>query len=520
MTLSPPRYHPSPSTCEPLPGLAFSSVESLYFSHFRTETLSGLSGLFDSSSWRQRVLQDCHADPAIHHAAVALGALFKTLEQSSRTPSPTVRNSGENAVRSHWRVAVQHYSLACNAIAVSSPGHGGSRSDHHRTRLLVSTLLGTFDAFIGDHRQAIVQIQNGLSLIGRLASPPSVQESDPVESDLAIVFTRLAISAKSYDLAFHFPNPYVIRLTPDGDEAHQKRKTPFSDPVLPGYCFPTLREARLAHEGALDRGIRFLERLQAAQSHVMGFFPRDWEQYGAAFVNELTIWASAFGPLFASRLDDPSLSSRDRKAIATLQMGHINIHVLFVSLFSATEAAFDTFFPQFAAIIELAREVVATDEADAITTSRCPITPHQCHHHRWDDPPSVIQGGYVAYHLKSSFTADLGIVPPLFLVATKCREPTLRRQAISLLRSSARREGMWDSELVARIGHWIMDIEESSFPKDLIGQIPIVPEDRRVMIHAVDFDLRSRTANLSIGTRNMKPGDERDTRYQVTRISW
>lgn len=529
-TATPPQhltYQPPPPPLtipsNPVPGLPFSPLESLYFSLFRTETLSGLAGLFDSSSWRQRVLQDCHADPAIRHAAVALGALFKTLEQSSRTPSPTGRTDDADAVRSHWRVAVQYYSLACNAIAVSSPGEddGGSssRPSHHRTRLLVSTLLGTFDAFIGDHRQAIVQIQNGLSLMERLSSPATQETTDLVEGDLAVVFTRLAISAKSYDLAFHFPDPYVIRLTPH-DEAHHPRKTPFSDPVPPGHRFTTLREARLAHEGTLDRGIRFLERLQAAQNHAMGFFPRDWERYGAAYVGELTSWAAAFSPLFASRLEDMAFSPRDRTAIATLQMEHINARVLFLSLFSSSETAFDTFIPQFATIVELAREVVTADEAAALTTARCPPPPSQCAHYRWDDVTSVINGGYAAYHLKPSFTADLGIVPPLFMVATKCREPTLRRQAISLLRSSARREGMWDSELVARIGTWIMELEESSSPSDHLGQPTTIPEEARVMIHAVDFDLRSRTAELTVGTRNMKPGDERDPRYQMTHISW
>lgn len=519
LTVTPPQHQPSPTTYNPVPGLSFSAAESLYFSLFRTETLSGLAGLFDSSSWRQRVLQDCHADPAIRHAAVALGALFKTLEQSSRTPSPSGQTDDADAVRSHWRVAVQHYSLACNAIAESSPGDGSRRS-HHRTRLLVSTLLGTFDAFIGDHRQAIVQIQNGLSLMERLAAPSMPETTDLVEGDLAVVFTRLAISAKSYDLAFHFPDPFVIRLTP-GDEANQARKTPFSDPVPQGHRFTTLREARLAHEGTLDRGIRFLERLQAAQNHAMGFFPSDWKQYGLAYVGELSTWEAAFRPLFATRHDDPSLSPRERTAIATLQMEHTNARVLFLSLFSSTEAAFDAFVPQFATIVELAREVVASDEAAAIAASRCPPPPPQnCAHHRWDDPPSVINGGYAAYHLKPSFTADLGIVPPLFMVATKCREPTLRRQAISLLRSSARREGMWDSELVARIGQWIMELEESTSPSGHLGQPAAVPEERRVMIHTVDFDLRARTADLTVGTRNMKPGDERDARNQMTRISW
>lgn len=555
-------------------------MEGLYFELFRTETLSGLSGLFDSSSWRQRVLQDCHGDAAIRHSAIALGALFKTLEQSSKTPSPTDGSHDRlaDAVKTHWQVAVQEYSMACNAIM--SPD-AQSQQSWQRTRLLVSTLLGTFDAFIGDYKQAIVQIQNGLSLMERLWAEEDQdqtgQSSDAIEDDLAVVFTRLAISAKSYDLAFHFPEPYVIHLTPDAKDrpqsAQPRKKTPFSDPVLSDHNFSTLREARLSHEGMLDRGLRFLERLQVAQNHSQGFFPDTWKQYGGAFVQEMDAWEAAFRSLFDSRLEDPNLSFKDRSLIATLKMEHLNSRILFLSLFSSTESGFDVFIPQFANIIELAREVVAHDESQAASAAHCLFSPsqhgQQCPHQRYDDPPSVTAGGYAAYHLKPSFTADLGIVPPLFMVATKCREPTLRRQAIQLLRSSARREGMWDSELVARIGQFIMDIEEipdlyqehrggdggplrvdTSFGSSMSAggygdpfgmggsgyhqfrghqeqqggllsePSHVVPEQRRVMIHAVDFDLRSRTADLTVGMRGLKLEDRHDPRRKVTHISW
>lgn len=574
---------PSPTAYQPMPGLSFTPTEGLYFELFRTQTMSGLSGLFDSSSWRQRVLQDCHGDAAIRHSAIALGALFKTLEQSSKTPSPTEssRDVQADAVKSHWQVAVQQYSKACNAIM--SPD-AQSQQQYHRTRLLVSTLLGTFDAFIGDHKQAIVQIQNGLSLMERLVAEgdhsPSAGSStspsrDTIEEDLAVVFTRLAISAKSYDWAFHFPEPYVIQFSPSSNEGPPRvvvprMNPPFSGPVTPGQRFSTLREARLAHEGMIDRGIRFLDRLQQAQNTATGVLPDSWKQYGGAYLEEMNTWEVAFRPLFESRLDDPVLSFRDRSAISTLKMEHINSRVLFLSIFSSSESAFDAYIPQFATVVELAREVVANDETQAATAAGCTLASQHgqpCQHQRWDDVPSVTAGGYVAYHVKPSFTADLGIIPPLFLVATKCREPVVRRQAIQLLRSSARREGMWDSELVARIGQWIMELEEGPNPyqqggdaggplrldipygsgmmgggladpfalgggdyssyRDHQGQSALlstqpqpVPEERRVRIHAVDFDLRSRVADLTVGTRGFRADEPQDARRQVTHISW
>ncbi len=62
------------------------------------------------------------------------------------------------------------------------------------------------------------------------------------------------------------------------------------------------------------------------------------------------------------------------------------------------------------------------------------------------------------------FSFDTGIVPPLHVTASKCRDPVIRREAINLLFSSPRQEGMWDSVLSARIGRWLAACEEDGLP--------------------------------------------------------
>lgn len=58
------------------------------------------------------------------------------------------------------------------------------------------------------------------------------------------------------------------------------------------------------------------------------------------------------------------------------------------------------------------------------------------------------------------FTFEAGIIPPLHLVAIRCRDPTVRREAIGLLFRAPRQEGMWDSILSARIARWLCFCEE------------------------------------------------------------
>ena len=62
------------------------------------------------------------------------------------------------------------------------------------------------------------------------------------------------------------------------------------------------------------------------------------------------------------------------------------------------------------------------------------------------------------------YTHDVGVVPPLHVTATKCRDPVIRREAIDLLFASPRQEGMWDGVLTARIGTWMIASEEDGLP--------------------------------------------------------
>ncbi|CZR60948.1 uncharacterized protein PAC_10844 [Phialocephala subalpina] len=70
------------------------------------------------------------------------------------------------------------------------------------------------------------------------------------------------------------------------------------------------------------------------------------------------------------------------------------------------------------------------------------------------------------------FSFEAGIIPPLHVVATKCRDPIVRREAIDILFSSPRQEGMWDGVLSARIARWIASCEEEGLPP------PPIPPDQ------------------------------------------
>ncbi|EXU96582.1 Zn(2)-Cys(6) zinc finger domain protein [Metarhizium robertsii] len=514
---------------QPSNTLGFQQVEGLYFELFRVQTSSELSGYFNSNFWAQRVLQECHAESAIRHSVVALGALYKTLEQSHYIPiiSPDKKEMLQGTLESHWQVAVNQYSDAMNSMMLL---HGQSLRSF-RTRLMASILLACFDSFIGDHKQAIIQIQTGLSLLEQLKTLyPNHRTPGPegyIEDDLLNIFTRLAIQAKSYDMAFHFPQPYVIRLTP---QQQSRGSSPVSSDIgSPGSPpsiivpprFESLLEARLASDKLCERLLKFIERLQIAKNNKSNVLPESWRQYGIDLKSELDSWAVAFEHIFQSRFD-PRVSLIEKAGISALKMFQINSNVLFLMMFCDTEVKFDAFLPHFKAIVDLGWEVVSAEECRAAVEGKVKTEDDQ---NQYANTKGAFRAGKLnTPHIKPSFSADLGIVPPLFVVATKCREPRLRRQAIQLLRSSARREGMWDSELAANIGLWVMQIEESygdlsmGWDESVLPLEPI-PEEKRVMVKSADFDLRARFAELRVGTRAVHEGSH-DDRVRTTRIMW
>ncbi len=557
-------YHPSVS-------LPFNQQEGLYFQLFRSQTASELSGFFDNVFWSCTVLRECHSEAAIRHAVVALGALYKTLEKSSESPpgSPSENMAPiDNPLQRHWEVALNQYSSAIHALASVDLDHPGA----NRTMLMASVLLACFDSFIGHHKQAIVQIQTGLSLLEqqraerRRAFVPKPEE--PVEDELIQMFTRLAIQAKSYDMAFHFPQPFVIRLLPQASDPSSppaEGGSPVSthqDPIPDRFL--SLIEARVAWDTLCERIFRFTETMFQYANGPPNILPTSTSmtRYGTQFKTQIQAWADAFEPLLNSRTA-PGISSQEKAGIAVLKMFQIMGQILYWMTFSDSEMQFDVFRPRFKDIVDLALEVVGDEERRAAAKRGC-SDPRFCHHNGGQSLD--IFGGYeyTAHHIKPSFSADLGIVPPLYVVATKCRDRTIRRQAIQLLRSSARREGMWDSELMSRIGMWVMDIEEeedlltppgdspmaaisvSSTAADDFGEIPlgpggnarwdarrgsqasnftgraqrvVIPADKRVLIKACEFDLRRHTAILQCGTRGLRAGTP-DLKTRVTDIVW
>jgi hypothetical protein len=507
-------------------GFAFGAQEGQYFQVFQKHTASELSGFFDSEFWTRSVLQESHSEASIQHLVVALGALYKTLEKASESPPGSPDNHSFDTATDHYNFALQQYGKALTRLRESLENQ---ETQSQRTILISIVLFTCFNSFTGDHKAAIAQIQHGLGLLEERRQesrqPLIRRKDDIVEDEVVQIFTRLAIQAKSCDIAFHFPHPYVIRLSPQrqGPTSPTSPSSPSNaastasvEAHIP-IVFNTSQEARQALDSLCERIMCFNELLSSYHPGPNNILPRSVQSSGYGFKMQLEQWAAAFDPLLEARRR-PGVSNTERAGIGVLKMIQLMTTILFSMGFSTTEMDWDNFVRLFREIVELAKEVVV-DEELLQAQERCgdqndyrhKPNGNTMHHHHFPGLASHQPGANRVEdsfsHIKASFALDLGIIPPLFVVATKCRDRKLRREAIRLLLRSPRREGMWDSILSGRVAQWIMEVEEA----DLTGWEGPVPDDKRVMVKEVLFDMQRREAKLRCGTRGARGGDPDDT---------
>ena len=500
--------------CEPL----LNTREGQYFQVFRAHTSSEVSGEFNSEFWTRTVLQESGSNTSVRHTIVALGALYKTLNEASKLPSDSPSN--HTLVRNHYSFALLCYGKALMRAreALKTSGTYSPRA------MLISILLCTcFESFVGDYKTASALIQRGLGLLeeqrGQIQQPLIHGSIDAIGNDLIQAFTRLALQAKSTDMALHFANPYRIRLNPVQVSASPPTSQPsLNIPPILSYrseipeVFTSSQEARSALDYLCEWILRIDEVLSSdfGQGRDEHFLPTSIKELGADCRTQLAQWSAAFEPLLNARSRE-GISLVEIIGIDVLKMVQLMTLVQFLMGFSTSEMDFDNFIPQFNEICELAEDVLTREKLGmGQGESKTGFVSSQT---RYPAGNSSLQ---------ASFSLDLGVIPPLFLVATRCRERELRRDAIRMLLSSPRREGLWDSTLCGRVAEWIMQIEEEGLPPLHVGvptRAESVAADERVTIKEILFDLQRREATIRCGTRGVKEGVS-DPRARETHIRW
>ena len=336
------------------------------------------------------------------------------------------------------------------------------RSGDVRTTLITCILIVCFETLYGNHRLALAQVRTALGLISDCFDKSNKSVADaasalsPVrcgfEEELVQAFVRLEIHVATYMKSR--PAEGGITMTNLGSAG--LRSIPRS--------FASIKEARMYLEASQQR----LLHLSEFESN-----PRSLQEYLSTeisnralpsafpeierFLAEMARWHIAFSPI----LQRVRLSPDDEgfRGAMTLQLHYLTTYITVASISTATMST--------CALMPLFEEMISLSQ-------------------------SILEHPDCA---RESFTFDSQVVKPLWTVARKCPHRLVRRQAVSLLLSSPRREGFWDATLSGELAAWITAVEEEEVEGDY------VPEETRISNFDVKVDLQARAAQA----RCLKP---------------
>ncbi|KAE8454564.1 hypothetical protein EG329_000187 [Mollisiaceae sp. DMI_Dod_QoI] len=349
------------------------------------------------------------------HCAVALAALDKSCRaKATKAPVPTSEE--------HRQYALRKYDTAIQEVREVLR----HRRDSLRTVLIASLLIFCFESFHGDIRLALTNVQvavelmyDWMSSLRGLTAPGNFSPApDIVEDDLVSAYMRMDVHLMSWMDA---PLPSRGKIL--GFATTETFEMPEH--------FGSLTEAKLSFDHVTNHIFQYLGSIQHFHEQSSTMSSPNSEQSvkkttdASMVLNELCQWMKAMDPVLQlARSHD---ADQDFNGATILRIHAVTVEICVRSaLFESTKPhAYDIFLPEFCELVALSSALIA----------------HPC--------------------FVKSFVFNIGFVPSLFILVTKCTDKMVRQEAIDLLRAAhPRREGVWDCLMVARIGEELTKSEE------------------------------------------------------------
>lgn len=215
--------------------------------------------------------------------------------------------------------------------------------------------------------------------------------------------------------------PIVERLEVQATALLDKGRRPSVEsdeqsPPLPSIEYPySLDHAHNMLHSALNSVMRFMQGFQptASRDHIAVTMHEKYMLYGPWFAK----WEEAFTAYLAANRE--VMTSMDVKRAMVLKANHLVGTMLASVDQAAGPVAYDAYEAEFRAIVDLSREVLASFS--------CPPL------------PTLTGGSSGTPYLSFS----LWVTDPLWMAISRCRNPSIRQAAFSLLSQNPRQEGIW-----------------------------------------------------------------------------
>ncbi|KAL5332126.1 hypothetical protein BJX70DRAFT_185575 [Aspergillus crustosus] len=381
-------------------------TERRYVDFFYTRTSHAFSGFYDSKLWSYLIPQLGEHEPSIRHAMTAIGAIHSRVQIAASSPNPGAHSAPTE------RFVLEEYNKSIQTLVKSLSSSRGESLD---LPLTTCCLFVCLEMLRGNQKEALDHIEAGLRIIHKHEQTnPLSSHSNELYQELRDLFLRLNLQA-SFMGRLMIP----LRLTP-------------SATVRSGLNFTTLSEARSVLDQLMTKALHFIRSVgimrEARDAETQ--FELETEQRGVQ--QELHTWRSSFDKLLAKI--GPKIQPSDHCASLLLQIYYHTAQSWLLAVLARNEDRYDSFTPQFEAVVSDAEEIIRTVSASSFTTP--------------------------AYQ-ESAFSLEGELIAPLYHAACRCRQPSIRRRAINILSHYSKREGMWDARLYRAVATLVVKVEES-----------------------------------------------------------
>jgi len=429
-----------------VPILVLDSDETLYFEWFKCRTAPKLPGSFRSSFWLTLLFQACVSEPAVLHGVLALSTVHKSAIVDEERQSEA-KGEQEQLTLAHYSKAIKHL----------QPHFSIKSSASLRVALVACLVFVTLELLRGHLQAAQIHLGNGLKI---LRDNPVVAYGEHADDSIVEAFLRFKIQLNllGYTDEQQYPDLAIPQWQP------------------PTSSFGSLKDA-WKELGRLQNEPFRLSR-QRRSLTLRGVWSSQGLQALLARQEDLRRGLAEWLPKYEAlrKVASRGWSSDVEKAFHIPYVYHAMTAIMAETcLAPGGESTFDDHTAKFVTLIRYLADVWKATRGMQITRQGIPAVTH----------PVEISRSIV----------DLGWIPALYYVATKCRVHRIRIQALRLLRCTSHREGIWDSITAACVAAKVVQIEENgfydvedladdfpltSYPSAQDLSLPMIPESRRV----------------------------------------
>ena len=390
-----------------------------------------MSSYFAVPFWNGIVLQLASSQPALQHAVAGIGALYETLNEVAIHNGQPLSQYGVL----QRQLALRQSNKAIKLLRSAKP------ADLNLETLLVACILFICqENMFGEWFSVLYHLEAGLGLLKghkrKDRKVPLALSPDMIEEHIMPVIARLE-------------SQYTM-LHPSTPE-YRTFYLPPADAEFPVFQFPVEFNNLIEANGCFERLNRHIYYQYACQTRGKTHEPLVHAELIPLGLRQLQQWAVLFEGFIRTQSKSPS--DAELRAIAYLRVHHHFSRILVQTLPFNDEMVMDRYTEDFRTIIVHAAEFIRlTVKASNSGT------------------------------LTSVFAIEPHIVRTLHMVGIHCRHPSIRREAVRLLREYDRQEGPFGSLISAAVSERCRVIEERG-----LGEVKYcseIPECNRIRLVA------------------------------------